>query len=96
MNIDVSDSKLVAAMITRLRQACLHPQLLLKSGSKEADPSTVLVRKMAAKWVAKGGSEQAVAQVLETLDEDDEELQPVCMQCEDVSDPAICTRRGMS
>lgn len=74
----------ILALITRLRQACLHPALLLKAGSKEADPSTVTVRRMVAKWVADGGKRTSAEEVLAELDEPDEELQPQCMICGDV------------
>lgn len=76
----------ILALITRLRQACLHPALLLKAGSKEADPSSVVVRKMVAKWMAEGGKKASAEEVLANMAETDEEqLQPQCMICGDVS-----------
>lgn len=80
-----SNTIAILAIITRLRQACLHPSLLLKSGSKESDPSGPLIKRMVAKWVAKGIQGKSAEQVLEDLDESDEELQPICMHCGDVS-----------
>jgi DNA repair protein RAD5 len=79
-----SNTIAILAIITRMRQACLHPTLLLKSGSKAADPSQRLVRNMVAKWVAKRSGTEEPEEVLEKLDESDEELQPMCMHCEDV------------
>ncbi|KAK9897185.1 hypothetical protein P389DRAFT_209711 [Cystobasidium minutum MCA 4210] len=79
----------ILALITRLRQACLHPALLLKAGSKEADPSTVTVRRMVAKWVADGGKRTSAEEVLAELDEPDEELQPQCMICGDVCEDTV-------
>jgi SNF2 family DNA or RNA helicase len=75
----------ILALITRLRQACLHPALLLKAGSKEADPSNIAVRKMVAKWVAQGGKKANAEEVLAELNEVDEQWQPQCMMCGDVS-----------
>lgn len=75
----------ILALITRLRQACLHPALLLKAGSKEVDPSTVAVRKMVARWIADGGKKASAEEVLAKLEEADEQLQPQCMICGDVS-----------
>lgn len=75
----------ILALITRLRQACLHPALLLKAGAKQADPSQIAVRKMVAKWVAQGGKKASAEEVLADLNESDEQLQPQCMICGDVS-----------
>lgn len=73
-------------MITRLRQACLHPALLFKAGNKQADPSGIVVRKMVAKWMAEGNRSVSPEKVLEDLNEEDEDFQPQCMICQDVSD----------
>lgn len=73
-----------SAIITRLRQACLHPTLLLKAGAKGADPSVKLVRKMVAKWLTGSGGESETEEVLEELNESDDDLQPACMLCHDV------------
>lgn len=72
---------IISALITRLRQACLHPELLLKAGSNESE----VIKKMVAKWMAKGGSDEAAARVLEEHNTGGEELQPICMYCNDVN-----------
>lgn len=75
----------ILALITRLRQACLHPALLLKAGSKEADPSKLAVRKMVARWVAQGGKKANEEAILTDSNEFEDDLQPQCMICGDVS-----------
>ena len=63
----------------------------MKTGSKQADPSGLAVRKMVARWISKGNSGKTAEQVLAELDESDDELQPVCMHCDDVrSDRNMC------
>ena len=80
-----SNTIAILAIITRLRQACLHPSLLLKAGTQD-DPSRQLVRRMVGKWVAKHTSADNEEEVLAELNEDDDEVyQSVCMLCQSVS-----------
>ena len=80
-----SNTIAILAIITRLRQACLHPSLLLKAGSRQDDPSGQLVRRMVGKWVAKFSSASNEEEILERMNEEDEEAyQAVCMLCQSV------------
>lgn len=88
-----SNTIAILAIITRLRQACLHPSLLLKAGGKEGDPAGQLVRRMVSKWVAKYSSgEHDEDEVMAEANDDEEDVyQSVCMLCESVSDLLRCS-----
>lgn len=81
-----SNTIAILAIITRLRQACLHPGLLLKAGTKKGDPSGQLVRRMVGKWIAKQGANEGSEDALSNLDEagDEDVYQAVCMLCQSV------------
>jgi DNA repair protein RAD5 len=79
-----SNTIAILAIITRLRQACLHPSMLVgRSKAGEDQPGYTQVRKMVAKWMAKGGMVKEAREA-----EESGEVEPendVCARCGDVS-----------